>query len=88
MRSRSLLLGLCVMWGLTACSNEYSHARGTFMSGCVSSGAAKSVCTCTFDKLVAQYSAQTLEDLNRPDAKPSDELLKSVVHAAIACQAE
>lgn len=67
---------------LMGCSDENSHARGHFLSGCVQSGAPKVICQCVFQKLEAKYSPAELR------SGKSDKLLQDVVIAANVCRKE
>jgi hypothetical protein len=56
---------------LVGCSGKSAKAKGEFLSGCVQSGTAKSVCTCVYDHLEDTYSPETLQALaESPSAFP------------------
>lgn len=65
---------------LAGCSDENSHARGEFLSGCVQSGMSNLVCQCTFQKLEAKYSPTELS------SGRSDKRLQDVITAANVCR--
>ncbi len=72
---------------ITACSDENSKIRGEFIAGCMNGGSSKALCTCTFEKLEATYSATEMREINRL-AAPPEAFLKEAIHAAQICRLE
>lgn len=68
------------------CSDENKEVRGEFLAGCVQSGAPKSICSCTFEKLEEKYTPAELKRFNRPMANPPESFLKDVMASALACR--
>ncbi len=53
------------MCAITACSNsETSKMRKEFVSGCLQNGASRSICSCIFDEVENNYSAEQLKQMN------------------------
>lgn len=77
------LLMITALLLLVGCSDENSHARGEFLSGCVQSGTPKAICRCTFQKLETKYSPEELRSVTSPD-----DLVREVIIAANACRKE
>lgn len=68
---------LVVVFLFVGCSSKSAKARGEFLSGCVQSGTAKSVCTCVYDHLEDTYRPETLQVL----ADPHSEVPASAIQA-------
>lgn len=57
---------LVVVVLLVGSSGKSAKAKGAFLSGCVQSGAAKSVCKCVYGHLEDTYSPDMLQALAEP----------------------
>ncbi|SDV11938.1 hypothetical protein SAMN05216202_5384 [Pseudomonas mucidolens] len=67
---------------LAGCSDENSHARGEFLSGCVHSGGTKAVCQCIFRNLEKKYSPTELQQSRWGN------LIQDVIEAKNFCSKE
>lgn len=71
---RIWVFGLAVVL-LSGCA---SKSERDYMTGCVSSGASKDVCSCTYDSLKASYSEAVFEDIDK-GIIPQDFMEKTAV---------
>lgn len=83
---RAVLLTVITLVALAGCSDENSQIRGQFISGCMQSGASKSICSCMFGSLEKIYSPTEMKALNNQYSAPSKQLVKDLMASAMACQ--
>lgn len=68
-------------------SDESLKVKGDFLSGCVSSGTSKSICSCAYSKLQENYSDEELVKINMFRAQSLiDEFLKDSTNALKECK--
>lgn len=77
-------LALLVL-GLAACSDENAKLRDEAVTGCVQTGAPKSVCKCVFKKLETKYTWTQLGAITQRNGKPSEALMRDLVGASMQC---
>lgn len=87
MKPVSLLLLLLAV-SLSGCGDEQSRMKGEFISGCIHSGAKKSVCSCIFDTITEKHAPSTLVRLMHPATPASDPLVQDFKAAALSCRGD
>ncbi len=74
-----LILIPCTL--LFACSSP----KDEFIDGCTSEGAPKSICSCTYEKLEAEFGQEYLERVNNFQEPISEMFLQTMVRAGRQC---
>ena len=76
---------LLLLIGLTACSSEESRAQKAYLVACNLALRNQEICSCTYDRLRANHSAEELRQASTNGEMPSPELARDMAHAALAC---
>ena len=75
------------LWVLIPCTLLFacSSAKSEFIDGCTSNGTPKSVCSCVYNKLEAEFGQEYLEKIHNRQAPINEALFESIFKAGQQC---